>query len=89
MRIGRSIDAATSIERPIIFDIHKRLSSGASTLQEEMTQRDVAVEISGHVTQENQNLHQTYESETNNRKFSLFYLLYVCSYTNKMTQMNF
>ena len=43
---------------------------------------DVAVEISGHVAQENQNQHQTYESEY--RKCSLFYLLY--RFTRTVTQ---
>nr|POE88864.1 hypothetical protein CFP56_37400 [Quercus suber] len=61
-------DAPTSLVLPsIISDIPKGVSSGASTIQEERMQTDVAVDLSGHVAKENQNQHQTYKS-----KFFLF-----------------
>ena len=53
-------DAAPSIGQPVIFGIHKEVSSGASILREQIMQTDVAVEISEHVAQENQNQRQTY-----------------------------
>ena len=43
--------------------IPKGVSSGASTSQEERMQTDVAVDLSGHVTKENQYQHQTSKSK--------------------------
>ena len=63
----------------MFFEITKGVRSGASIvseIKEEMMQTDVAVEISEHVAQENQNRHQIYESESDYCKCSLFYLLY-------------
>ena len=51
------------ISQSIIPDIPKRVSSGTSTLQEERMPTNVAVDLSGHVTKENQNQHQTYKSK--------------------------
>ena len=57
-------DAPTSLVlRSIISDIPKGVSLGASTLQEERMQIDVAVDLSGHVAKENRNQHQTYKSK--------------------------
>ena len=56
-------DAATSLERPIILDKPKGVSSGSSTLKEGMMQTETVVVLGRHVAQENQNQHQTVESK--------------------------
>lgn len=55
-------NAAASLERPIILDKPKGVSSGSSTLEEGMMQTDAVVELGRHVAQENQNQHQTVEN---------------------------
>ena len=65
-------DAPTSLVlRSIISDIPKGVSSAASTLQEERMQTDVAVDLSRHVTKENQNQHQTHQTYKSKYAFSL------------------
>ena len=78
-------DAPTSLVlRPIISDIPKGVSLGASTLQEERMQIDVAVDLSGHVAKENRNQHQTYKSKC------FLFIPYKRAVTQtKRTQMSF
>ena len=78
-------DAPTSLVlRSIISDIPKGVSLGASTLQEERMQIDVAVDLSGHVAKENLNQHQTYKSKC------FLFIPYKRAVTQtKRTQMSF
>ncbi|KAK9989404.1 hypothetical protein SO802_029643 [Lithocarpus litseifolius] len=65
-------DAAPSLRQPIIFGIHKEVSSGASILRDQIMETDVAVEISEHAAQENQNQHQTFDLQSKSQYLRLY-----------------